>query len=101
MPSCSLRELFTSHFDKLTDPRINRSKRHELLNLVILAVCATLGGANGWVDLARFARAKVTFFRQFLDLANGMRSQDTFGRVFARLGPGALRRVRQRGLSSV
>jgi len=99
MPSSSLRELFTPHFGKLTDPRINRSKRHELLNLVILAVCATLGGADGWVDIARFARAKLTFFRQFLDLPNGIPSHDTFGRVFARLDPGALLRCTQSWLA--
>jgi predicted transposase YbfD/YdcC len=87
MPSPSLKELFTPHFDKLTDPRINRTKRHDLVNLVILAVCATLGGANGWADIARFAKTKLKFFRQFLDLPNGIPSHDTFGRVFARLDP--------------
>ncbi|OAI38708.1 hypothetical protein AYO40_01760 [Planctomycetaceae bacterium SCGC AG-212-D15] len=90
MPSPRLKELFTSHFDKLTDPRINRTKRHGLLDMLILSVCATIGGANGWVDIARFAKAKRRFFRQFLDLPNGIPSHDTFGRVFARLDPAAL-----------
>jgi predicted transposase YbfD/YdcC len=90
MPSPRLKELFTPHFDKLTDPRINRTKRHGLLDMLILAVCATLGGANGWADIARFAKAKLAFFRQFLDLPNGIPSHDTFGRVFARLDPAAL-----------
>jgi predicted transposase YbfD/YdcC len=90
MPSSRLKELFTSHFDKLTDPRINRSKRHELLDMLILAVCATLGGANGWADIARFSKAKLSFFRQFLELPNGVPSHDTFGRVFARLDPAGL-----------
>src|SRR5579864_1950552 len=90
MPSLRLKELFTPHFDKLTDPRINRTKRHGLLDMLILAVCATLGGANGWADIARFAKAKLDFFRQFLDLPNGIPSHDTFGRVFARLDPAAL-----------
>jgi predicted transposase YbfD/YdcC len=100
MPSASLKQLFTPHFEKLTDPRINRTKRHELLNLVILAVCATIGGANGWVDIARFAKAKRKFFRQFLDLPNGIPSHDTFGRVFARLDPGALLRCIQSWLAA-
>jgi predicted transposase YbfD/YdcC len=90
MPSPRFKELFTRHFDKLADPRINRTKRHELLNLLILAICGTLGGANGWTDIARFARAKLAFFRQFLDLPNGIPSHDTFGRVFALLDPPAL-----------
>jgi predicted transposase YbfD/YdcC len=90
MPSLQFKELFTSHFGKLTDPRINRSKRHGLLDMLIVAVCATIGGANGWSDIARFAKAKLAFFREFLDLPNGIPSHDTFGRVFARLDPAAL-----------
>src|SRR5262249_37443424 len=77
-------------FVKLTDPRLNRSKRHSLLNIIILAVCATLGNANGWADIERFGKAKFDFFRTFLDLPNGIPSHDTFGRVFARLDPAAL-----------
>src|SRR5262249_62034391 len=55
-----------------------------------LAVCATLGNANGWADIERFGKAKFDFFRTFLDLPNGIPSHDTFGRVFARLDPAAL-----------
>jgi predicted transposase YbfD/YdcC len=90
MPSPRFKELFTAHFGKLTDPRINRTRRHGLLDMLILAVCASIGGANGWSDIARFAKAKLAFFRQFLDLPNGIPSHDTFGRVFARLDPAAL-----------
>jgi predicted transposase YbfD/YdcC len=67
--------------------------------MLILAVCATLGGANGWTDIARFARGKLAFFRQFLDLPNGIPSHDTFGRVFARLDPAALLACIQRWLA--
>src|SRR3974377_185773 len=104
MPSPRFKELFTTHFAKLTDPRINRRKRHGLLDMLVLAVCATIGGANGWSDIARFARAKLSFFRQFLDLSNGVPSHDTFGRVFARLDPAALLACIQqwlRGVSAV
>lgn len=90
MPSLRFKELFTPHFGKLTDPRINRRKRHDLLDMLILAICATIGGAYGWSDIARFAKATLAFFRQFLDLPNGIPSHDTFGRVFARLDPAAL-----------
>jgi predicted transposase YbfD/YdcC len=83
-------ELFAPFFVNLTDPRIDRSKRHALLNIIILAVCGTLGGADGWADIERFGRAKLGFFRRFLDLPHGIPSQDTFGRVFARLDPAAL-----------
>ncbi|HZT83651.1 MAG TPA: ISAs1 family transposase [Gemmataceae bacterium] len=90
MPSPSTLELFTPFFVNLTDPRINRSKRHTLRNILILAACATLGGANGWADVERFGKAKLDFFRRFLDLPHGIPSHDTFGRVFARLDPVAL-----------
>jgi predicted transposase YbfD/YdcC len=90
MPSANLVELFTPFFGNLTDPRIDRTKRHALLDMFILALCATLGGANGWADIARFGKAKLDFFRRFLDLPNGIPSHDTFGRVFARLDPASL-----------
>lgn len=90
MPTSKLKELFTPYFANLTDPRLDRTKRHSLLDLLILALCATLGGANGWADIQRFGNDKLDFFRQFLDLPNGIPSHDTFGRVFARLNPAAL-----------
>src|SRR5262249_56097944 len=90
MPSSLSLELFAPFFVKLTERRRKRSKRHWLLNIIILAVCATLGNANGWADIERFGKAKFDFFRTFLDLPNGIPSHDTFGRVFARLDPAAL-----------
>jgi predicted transposase YbfD/YdcC len=90
MPSPKTLDLFAPFFADLPDPRLDRTKRHTLLDLLILAVCATVGGANGWADIERFGKAKLPFFRQFLELANGIPSHDTFGRVFARLAPAAL-----------
>ena len=90
MPSAKLKELFTPFFANLTDPRLDRTKRHALLDIFILALCATIGGANGWADIERFGKAKLDFFRRFLELPNGIPSHDTFGRVFARLDPAAL-----------
>jgi predicted transposase YbfD/YdcC len=90
MPAAATRELFAPFFVNLADPRIDRSKRHLLLDMIILAVCATVGGANGWVDIERFGNAKRALFRRFLDLPNGIPSHDTFGRVFAALDPAAL-----------
>jgi predicted transposase YbfD/YdcC len=90
MPAEATLELFAPFFVNLTDPCVERGKRHSLLELLILAVCATLGNADGWVDIERFGKAKLDFFRTFLDLPNGIPSHDTFGRVFARLDPAAL-----------
>jgi DDE_Tnp_1-associated len=83
-------ELFAPFFENLTDPRMDRSKRHSLLDIIILAVCATLGNAAGWADIERFGNATIDFFRTFLELPNGIPSPDTFGRVVARLDPAAL-----------
>ncbi len=90
MPTQDVAELFTPFFAGLTDPRLERTQRHTLLDIIILAVCATLGNANGWADIERFSKAKLDFFRTFLDLPNGIPSHDTFGRVFARLDPAQL-----------
>jgi len=87
MPTPKTAELFTPFFVDLTDPRVERARRHNLLDILILAVCATLGNADGWADVERFANAKLDFFKTFLDLPNGVPSHDTFGRVFARLDP--------------
>src|SRR5438045_2400740 len=81
MPSPATKELFTPFFVNLADPRMQRSQRHALLDILILAVCATVGGANGWADVERFGKAKLAFFRGFLDLPNGIPSHDTFGRL--------------------
>ena len=100
MPRDTL-ELFTPFFASLTDPRIDRTKRHNLLDMVILAVCATLGNADGWADIERYCKAKIDFFRTFLKLANGIPSHDTFGRVFGLLDPARLMACIQEWLNAL
>lgn len=75
------------HFATLPDPRIDRAKRHELLDILTIALCAVLCGADTWVDVELFGKAKLEWLRTFLALPNGIPSHDTFGRVFARLDP--------------
>lgn len=77
-----------SHFAALDDPRIERTKRHQLLDIITIALCAVICGAESWVEMEQFGRAKQRWLTQFLPLANGIPSHDTFGRVFARLDPG-------------
>jgi hypothetical protein len=76
MPTSRLKELFTPYFASLPDPRVARSRRHTLLDLVVIALCATLGGADGWADIERFGKAKREFFADFLDLPNGIKSSE-------------------------
>jgi len=66
-----------------------------------LAVCATLGNANGWADIERFGQDKIDLFRTFLELPNGIPSHDTFGRVFALLDPAALMDCIQKWLDAL
>src|SRR5271156_4144159 len=101
MPAAKTLELFTPFFVNLTDPRVDRSKRHSLLDILILAVCATIGNADGWADIERFGKAKLDFFRTFLELPNGIPSHDTFGRVFALLDPAALLACVQQWLTAL
>lgn len=73
------------HFAGLIDPRVERTRWHSLLDIVAITVCAVICGADNWVDVAFFGRCKEAWFRQWLELPNGIPSHDTFGRVFAML----------------
>jgi predicted transposase YbfD/YdcC len=84
---------FAEHFAALPDPRIDRCKRHQLLDVVTVAVCAVICGANTWVGVAEFGQSKQAWLRTFLALPNGIPSHDTFGRVFAALDPVAFERA--------
>ncbi|MDQ6603015.1 MAG: ISAs1 family transposase [Chloroflexota bacterium] len=77
----------TQHFATLTDPRIDHTKRHQLLDLLTIALCAIICGADEWVAMEEFGKAKREWFDTFLTLPNGIPSHDTFGRVFAALDP--------------
>ncbi len=73
------------HFSKLTDPRIDRKKLHQLLDMIVIAICAVICGAETWVDIENFGKARLEWFRKFLKLPHGIASHDTFGRVFGLL----------------
>ena len=76
-----------AHFAALDDPRMDRTKHHALLDIIVIAVCAVICGADSWVEIEAFGNAKLAWLRTFLDLPNGIPSHDTFGRVFAALDP--------------
>src|SRR4051794_18400321 len=76
-----------THFAGLTDPRVERTRVHRLGELVTIALCAVLCGADDWVAVETFGRAKAAWLRTFLTLPGGIPAHDTFGRVFARLDP--------------
>jgi predicted transposase YbfD/YdcC len=74
----------TEHFSTLEEPRSD-NKRHQLLDIVVMAICAAICGANNWTDVELFGHAKHGWFKRFLELPHGIPSHDTFGRVFALL----------------
>ena len=71
-----------AHFATLSDPRVNRTKKHKLLDIIIIAICAVICGADGWVAVEAFGHAKHDWLATFLQLPYGIPSHDTFGRVF-------------------
>ncbi|MGH3182559.1 MAG: ISAs1 family transposase [Steroidobacteraceae bacterium] len=75
------------HFGELEDPRCGYLVEHRLLDIVTIALCAVLAGADSWVEVAAFGRAREGWLRTFLELPAGIPAHDTFGRVFARLDP--------------
>ena len=75
------------HFAQITDPRVERSQRHKLIDIITIAICAVICGADTWVDIESYGQAKFEWLKQFLELANGIPSHDTFARVFTRLNP--------------
>src|SRR3954449_13451322 len=80
----------TAVFDSLPDPRRQtRNKLHRLTDILVIATCAVIGGAESWEAIAEYGQTKAEFFRRFLPLDNGIPSPDTFERVFAKLDPGS------------
>jgi len=77
----------TYYFADLTDPRIDRTKKHLLLDILAITLCATIAGADSWEEVERFGKAKHDWLKRFLQLPNGIPSHDTLNRVFAALEP--------------
>jgi len=88
------------HFRSLKDPRVNRRKLHSLENILVIAVCAVIAGAQDFQQVALFGRKRLEWLKGFLDLPNGIPSHDTFERVFARLDPVAFQACFARWMSA-
>lgn len=89
-------------FRRLPDPRRRRTRiLHPLLNLVVMAVCAIVAGADNWEEIARFAKMRRVWFATFLELPPRNPAHDTFGRVFAALDPIAFQKCLLAWLSAL
>ena len=80
------------HFANLTDPRIDRTKRHKLIDIVVLTICAVAGGADSWTAVEEWGKSKESWLRRMLELPNGIPSHDTIGRLFRRINTAELER---------
>jgi len=76
-----------AHFAHVDDPRVERTRLHQLLDSVVIASCAVIAGAKSWDDIALCGEAKQAWFATFLAFPNGIPSHDPFKRVFAALDP--------------
>lgn len=80
------------HFSVIVDPRIDRNKEHQLIDVIAITICAVICNADSWVDIADFGEAKKEWLKTFLALPNGIPSHDTFRRVFSLLDPDEFQR---------
>jgi predicted transposase YbfD/YdcC len=75
------------HFSSIADPRIKKKTRHNLEDIIVITICAAVCGANDWVAVETYGKAKCDWLKTFLELPNGIPSHDTFGNVFSVLCP--------------
>ncbi len=78
---------FIQHFQAIEDPRIDRCKRHELLDIILLAVSAVLSGAEGWEQIEHFGIHRLDWLRRYRPFEYGIPRHDTIARVICRLKP--------------
>ena len=76
-----------THLSNITDPRSALGKRHQLVEIIIIAICGIICGADDWVMIEYFGKAKKEWFESFLSLPHGIPSHDTFGQVFSLINP--------------
>jgi predicted transposase YbfD/YdcC len=89
------------HFEKLTDPRVERTKNHKLIDILVIALCAMICGADNFVAMETYGNSKYEWLKQFLELDNGIPSHDTFARVFARIDPNEFEKCFRDWVSSI
>ena len=75
------------HFRAIEDPRVERNKKHKLLDIIVLAICGVVSGAEGWEAIEEFGYEKQQWLREYLELANGIPSHDCIARVLSRISP--------------
>jgi predicted transposase YbfD/YdcC len=85
-----IQESLLKHFGTLKDHRVERTKKHQLTDILVMAILAIIAGAQGWEDIENYGISKQTWLEEFLALPNGIPSDDTFRRVFQFIDPSEL-----------
>ena len=83
----ALKTSINKHFGEIEDPRVERTRAHYLVDIIVIALFAIISGADSWIGIETYGNSKEEWLKQFLGLPNGIPSHDTFARVFARLDP--------------
>jgi predicted transposase YbfD/YdcC len=89
------------YIEGIEDPRVARTKKHLLKDILAIAILAVIGGAEGWEDMENYGRAKEKWLSEFLELPNGIPSDDTFRRVFERIDPESLEKCLEQWVQSI
>ena len=92
---------FLKHFDSISDPRIERCKKHNLLDIILLSITAVMSGSEGWEDIENFGHIKLDWLRQYRDFEAGIPRHDTIARVISRLKPSEIEEAFQSWISSL
>ncbi|MFN6185413.1 MAG: ISAs1 family transposase, partial [Microcystis sp.] len=96
LPLTSIHEIQASlltYLQDIPDPRVSRTQKHLLTDILVIAVLAVIAGAEGWEDMENYGLSKQSWLSEFLELPNGIPSDDTFRRVFERINPEVLAKV--------
>lgn len=88
-------------FSVMVDPRVERTKKHSLNDILAISICGFICGIDNWVELEEYANTKLEWFKSFLELPNGIPSHDTFGRFYAALDPEAFSRCFTKWIAAV
>ena len=81
---------FLVHFAVLPDPRVDRTKKHLLIDVLFIGICTIICGGEAFSDMEDFGSAKEEWLRKYLELPYGIRSHDTFRRVFSIIDPSSI-----------